>query len=136
MPTHPELVEPKVREVNGFDPKVWIAEGCITQAECAAELSRISRDAVMVAHNCGFDWGFVQATLERHRLRWEGRLHRADTQAMAFPWLMRGEIDNLRLGTLVELLGSEQRKAHTAGSDVEDLELVYDALSKKWGVAS
>lgn len=136
MPTHPELVEPRVRDVNGFDPKVWVAEGCITQEECAAELSRISRDAVMAAHNCGFDWGFVQALLERFRLRWEGRLHRADTQAMAFPYLMRGEVDNLKLGTLVAYLGGNQREAHRAASDVDDLEFVYDALTAKWGVAS
>lgn len=125
MPTHPELVEQRVRDLNGFDPDLWREAGAVDQAAAAKLIHAASRDAVMVAHNTSFDWQFVDALLKRHGLSWEGRWYRADTMALAWPMLATGTIDNLRLETIAAHFGMEQREAHRALSDVEDCQAVY-----------
>lgn len=129
-PTHPELIEPKVRDLTGFDEELW--SNAISQAEAAKRIATVSRDVCMVAHNATFDWAFVDALLKRHRLRWEGRLYRADTMSMLWPMLVRGEIDNQRLATIVSKLGGSQAEAHRASSDVEDCRSVYFELLSRW----
>lgn len=131
MPLEPDLVEQKIRDINGFDPDIWKATA-VSQGTAAAEIAHLSRDACLIAHNAQFDWAFTDALLKRHGKRWEGRMYRADTMALAWPLLVSGKIESQRLGVLVEHLGGTQTEAHRAKSDVEDCKAIYDILMKRW----
>ncbi len=72
-------------------------------------------DAVFVAHNAGFDLGFLRAALERSgRPRWEGTV--LDTVALARR-LVRDEVPDCKLGTLASRLRLDHRPSHRALDD-------------------
>ena len=72
-------------------------------------------DAVLVAHNAGFDVGFLRAALERDdRPRWEGTI--IDTVALARR-LVRDEVPDCKLHTLASRLRLDHRPSHRALDD-------------------
>jgi len=65
MPSHPDRVDPRAAAINGFDPKVWAAEGALAPAEAVEALLAFEQEKfpakkiLRVAYNSKFDAAFM-----------------------------------------------------------------------------
>lgn len=73
-------------------------------------------DAVLVAHNAGFDIGFLKAAAARQGLAWPGN-RVLDTVRLARQLVSRDEAPNHKLSSLAVLFGAEQTPDHRALHD-------------------
>lgn len=76
-----------------------------------------SRGCVMVAHNAGFDMGFLRRACEALGYAWRPR-QVVDTLALARQIIPRGEVSNYRLGTLAAHVRAATAPTHRALDDV------------------
>ncbi len=87
--------------------------------------------AVLVGHNFRFDTGFLDAALlARGGSRLPNR--RADTLGISRR-LLRGDLPDLRLGTLAQHLGAEVEPCHRALADAEATAEVFHSLLERAG---
>lgn len=75
-----------------------------------------ARGAVLVAHNAGFDVGFLQCAAKRCGHRWPG-FRVVDTVPLARRLVSRDEAPNCRLGSLAVVFGAETTPDHRALHD-------------------
>ncbi|MDN5725948.1 MAG: DEDD exonuclease domain-containing protein [Propionibacteriales bacterium] len=73
-------------------------------------------DAVVVAHNAGFDVGFLKRACADHDQQWP-RPTIVDTVALARTVLLRDEVPNCKLGTLARHFGATTTPNHRALAD-------------------
>lgn len=73
-------------------------------------------DSVLVAHNAGFDIGFLKRACAAHGYRWPSP-EVVDTVALARNVLLRDEVPNVKLSTLGRLVRSGHEANHRALSD-------------------
>ncbi len=90
------------------------------------------RGSVLVAHNAGFDIGFLKAGCARMGLPWPGNPV-VDTVRLARRVLTRAEAPSVRLGRLAPLLGSTVRPDHRALTDARATVDVLHALFERLG---
>lgn len=91
-----------------------------------------SADAVIVAHNAGFDVGFLRRACERHGYpapRWTV----IDTVALARQILLRDEVPNCRLATLARHFNSPTTPNHRALTDARATVDVLHGLLERVG---
>ncbi|WP_338751975.1 DEDD exonuclease domain-containing protein [Janibacter alittae] len=75
-----------------------------------------AKGAVLVAHNAGFDIGFLKAACAAHDLRWPGP-QVVDTVRLARQVVSRDEVANHKLGTLARHFGAATTPDHRALHD-------------------
>ena len=124
-------VDAKAAEINGYSREKW-ATTAVPLAEAMRKIVDMSRNALFVAHNAAFDWGFLEAALRPLAMRWNGDYHKADTVAMAIPLLQHGLVPNIKLQTLVEYFGIDPGEPHRALSDARACRQVYLRLMDIW----
>jgi DNA polymerase-3 subunit epsilon len=90
------------------------------------------RGSVLVAHNAGFDIGFLKAACARLGLPWPGNPV-VDTVRLARRVLTREEAPSVRLGLLAPLLGSPVAPDHRALTDARATVDVLHALFERLG---
>lgn len=90
------------------------------------------RGSVLVAHNAGFDIGFLKAACARLGLPWPGNPV-IDTVRLARRVLTREEAPSVRLGLLAPLLGSPVAPDHRALTDARATVDVLHALFERLG---
>ncbi len=90
------------------------------------------RGCVLVAHNAGFDIGFLKAACARLGLGWPGNAV-VDTVRLARRVLTRDEAPSVRLGLLAPLLGSTVVPDHRALTDARATVDVLHALFERLG---
>ncbi len=90
------------------------------------------RGSVLVAHNAGFDIGFLKAACARLGLPWPGNPV-VDTVRLARRVLSRQEAPSVRLGLLAPLLGSIVTPDHRALTDARATVDVLHALFERLG---
>lgn len=90
------------------------------------------RGSVLVAHNAGFDIGFLKAACLRLGLPWPGN-QVIDTVRLARRVLTRQEAPSVRLGLLAPLLGSKVAPDHRALTDARATVDVLHALFERLG---
>lgn len=90
------------------------------------------RGSVLVAHNAGFDIGFLKAACVRLGLPWPGNAV-VDTVRLARRVLTREEAPSVRLGLLAPLLGSKVVPDHRALTDARATVDVLHALFERLG---
>ncbi len=90
------------------------------------------RGTVLVAHNAGFDIGFLKAACARLGLPWPGNAV-VDTVRLARRVLTREEAPSVRLGLLAPLLGSKVAPDHRALTDARATVDVLHALFERLG---
>lgn len=95
-------------------------------------LEFLGSDTVLVAHNAGFDVGFLKAACSGHGLRWPTP-HVVDTVKLARALVPRDEARNHRLGTLAALFGSSTTPNHRALADARATVDVLHALFARLG---
>lgn len=91
-----------------------------------------SRGAVLVAHNAGFDIGFLKSAAEQCGIGWP-RPPVLCTVRLARRVLTREEAPSVRLGTLAALVGSATRPTHRALDDARATVDVLHALIERVG---
>lgn len=84
--------------------------------EAVASFLEFARGAVLVAHNAGFDIGFLKAACATHDLRWPGPTV-LDTVRLARQVVSRDEVRNHKLGTLAQYFGAATTPDHRALHD-------------------
>ncbi|MDQ2739957.1 MAG: DEDD exonuclease domain-containing protein [Actinomycetota bacterium] len=90
------------------------------------------RGSVLVAHNAGFDIGFLKAACGRLGLPWPGNAV-VDTVRLARRVLTKEEAPSVRLGLLAPLLGSKVVPDHRALTDARATVDVLHALFERLG---
>lgn len=85
-------------------------------AEVLPSWLEFAGDSVLVAHNAGFDIGFLKRACAAHGYRWPGP-EVVDTVALARSVLLRDEVPNVRLSTLARHVRSSHEPNHRALSD-------------------
>ncbi|MFC5993407.1 DEDD exonuclease domain-containing protein [Pseudonocardia hispaniensis] len=86
--------------------------------------------AVLVAHNAGFDTGFLRAACDRHGYRWP-RPPTLCTARLARAVLTRAEAPSVRLGALAQLFGTRTRPVHRALADARaTVEVLHHLLER------
>lgn len=87
-------------------------------------------DAVLVAHNAGFDTAFLKAACAEHGYRWP-RSSVVCTLRLARRVIPRGDVPNHKLGTLIGAFGIEQTPTHRALDDARaTVELLHCLLER------
>ena len=90
------------------------------------------RGSVLVAHNAGFDVGFLKAACARLDLPWPGPAV-VDTVRLARKVLSRAEAPSVRLSALAQLLGARVAPDHRALTDARATVDVLHALFERLG---
>lgn len=126
QPTSP--VSAGAAAVNGYTPEGW--RDAVPVAQAINNLLHLARDRIFVAHNAPFDWGFISAAMGHHK--WPGDYHKVDTAALAWPLLLTGRVDNLKLTTLCEHFGYTNTAEHDALADAKACRIVYVNLMRSW----
>ena len=91
-----------------------------------------SRGAVLVAHNAGFDIGFLRAAAERCQITWP-RPPVLCTVRLARRVLTRDEAPSVRLSALARLFGASTTPTHRALDDARATVDVLHALIERVG---
>ena len=91
-----------------------------------------SRGAVLVAHNAGFDIGFLRAAAERNHLAWP-KPPVLCTVRLARRVLTRDEAPSVRLSALAQLFGASTTPTHRALDDARATVDVLHALIARVG---
>jgi DNA polymerase III subunit epsilon len=91
-----------------------------------------SRGAVLVAHNAGFDIGFLRAAAERNHLPWP-KPPVLCTVRLARRALTRDEAPSVRLSALARLFGASTTPTHRALDDARATVDVLHALIERVG---
>lgn len=118
-------VDPEAARINGYSAEKWAAAGAVHLDEAMYTLMSMARDAVFVAHNAPFDWGFMESAMGRRMMRWPGSYHKIDTVALSMPLLEEGLVPNVKLVTLTQFFDIKHDAAHTALADVRACRELY-----------
>lgn len=91
-----------------------------------------ARGAVLVAHNAGFDVGFLKRACAAHDLAWPG-FGVLDTVALARGVLLRDEVPNVKLATLARHFRVAEPPNHRALTDARATVTVFHKLLERVG---
>ncbi|WP_040951147.1 ATP-dependent DNA helicase DinG [Gorillibacterium massiliense] len=114
------LVKPTIPIPAFITSLTGIDEAMVSEAppleEAVMNMQRLLKDSILVAHNAGFDFAFLQRALESSGyFKFNGIvLDTMDMLRIAFPTL-----PSLALGNVCETLGVTHERPHQADSDAE-----------------
>ncbi|HEX2144705.1 MAG TPA: DEDD exonuclease domain-containing protein [Glycomyces sp.] len=123
-----EPIDPRVTRLTGItDDMVADAPGIESVLPAFLEFAR---GATLVAHNAGFDIGFLRHACELTDTRWP-RPPVVDTVVLARRLTEKSEVPNRRLGTLARLFGSPVTPNHRALDDARATVAVLHGLIER-----
>ncbi|HEY4991753.1 MAG TPA: DEDD exonuclease domain-containing protein [Nakamurella sp.] len=123
-------IPPQITILTGItDTMVYDAP---TVAAVLPSFLEFIRGSVLVAHNAGFDVGFLRAACARMNLPWPGPAV-VDTVRLARKVLTRAEAPSVRLSALAALLGATVAPDHRALTDARATVDVLHALFERLG---
>ena len=125
---------------RGIPPQIVALTGITSAMVCNAPtidsvlpaFLEFSRGAVLVAHNAGFDIGFLRAAAERCQITWP-RLPVLCTVRLARRVLTRDEAPSVRLAALARLFGAATTPTHRALDDARATVDVLHGLIERVG---
>ena len=124
-------VPPMITTLTGISDRMLV--DAPPPAAVIPSFLEFARGSVLVAHNAGFDIGFLKAATARLDLAWP-RFPVVDTVLMARALLGRGETSNMRLATLARHFGSPTTPTHRALDDA--LAIMRDLRARdEWDAA-
>ena len=123
-----ESIDPRVTRLTGItDEMVADAPGIESVLPAFLEFAH---GATLVAHNAGFDIGFLRHACELTDTRWP-RPPVVDTVVLARRLTEKSEVPNRRLGTLARLFGSPVTPNHRALDDARATVAVLHGLIER-----
>ncbi|HLU27968.1 MAG TPA: DEDD exonuclease domain-containing protein, partial [Glycomyces sp.] len=123
-----EPIDPRVTRLTGITDEM-VADAPQIQAVLPSFLEFAS-GATLVAHNAGFDVGFLRHACELCDTRWP-RPPVVDTVVLARRLTEKSEVPNRRLGTLARLFGSPVTPNHRALDDARATVAVLHGLIER-----
>ncbi|GAB2680216.1 DEDD exonuclease domain-containing protein [Thalassiella azotivora] len=127
-PGHP--VPPFIAVLTGITSSMLVGAPQVETALPA--FLEFARGSVLVAHNAGFDVGFLKAACVRTGVAWPGH-HVLDTVRLAQHVVSRDEVPNRKLGTLARLFRSTTTPNHRALQDARATVDVLHGLLERVG---
>lgn len=130
LPVKIHTAEPEALRINGYDGRRWTSEA-IPLSMALQGLKDLcgtpngEGGVTLVAHSATFDWGFLHKGLRKSGLDLDADNHVICTASMAWPFLMRGEVEKPKLEALCTFFGVPNDGQHTAMRDVERMMEVY-----------
>jgi len=126
-PEHPERAEPEALRHNGYTPERWANASPV--AEVLDRLTPVLDGCILAGHNVPFDRAFLREAYRRAERPFpEVDYHVVDTASLAWPLVVAGVIDSLRLRVICEHLGISNQGEHSATTDVRRTIDVYRRL--------
>ncbi len=123
-------IPPKIAELTGITTAM--VRDAPTISAVLPMFLEFARGAVLVAHNAGFDIGFLRAAAQQCGLSWP-RPPVLCTVRLARRVLSREEAPSVRLSTLARLVGSATEPTHRALDDARATVDVLHALIERVG---
>lgn len=123
-------IPPQIVELTGITTAM--VRDAPTIAAVLPMFLEFARGAVLVAHNAGFDVGFLRAAAQRCGIHWE-RPPVLCTVTLARRVLSREEAPSVRLSALARLVGSATEPTHRALDDARATVDVLHALVARVG---
>ena len=127
---HQRAVPPRIVELTGITTAM--VRDAPTISAVLPMFLEFARGAVLVAHNAGFDIGFLRAAAERCGIAWP-RPPVLCTVRLARRVLSREEAPSVRLATLARLVGANTQPTHRALDDARATVDVLHALIERVG---
>ena len=116
QPKHIENADPQALRINGYNPADWLF--AVSLEDAMKEFGKKTDNAVFVAHNITFDFGFVETAFKKTGIENKMHFYKLDTLSLAFGILhTNDDPGKLSLRVLSEKYGIENKKAHSAFAD-------------------
>jgi len=126
-PTNIKDADPEALRINGYNEADWVF--ALDLKSALEDLSSKAKDAVMVSHNVAFDYGFLQKAFEVTGVPNLLHYHKLDTISIAYAKLYANpDVKRFSLQALCEYFQIENKRAHTALSDVRAMYELYKKL--------
>lgn len=124
-----ETADTRALRVNGYNEAAWMFAH--TKQEAMQTLATKTEGAVMVAHNVGFDYSFIQKTFEECEIENKMFYANIDTLTLAIAKLKDDDsVTRYTLRAMCEHFGIKNEKAHTALADVRATFEMFKKLMK------
>lgn len=104
-PTRIETASPKALEINGYTEADW--RGACSLYEAMQQFASHVGDAMLLAHNMGFEWSFTRAAFKAVGVTDPMDYHRCDTFTTAVESLRHSGLEKFNLVKVAEFLGIE-----------------------------
>lgn len=127
-PEHLENADPTALRINGYNDGAWMFAH--SKVEAMTLLAQKTEGAVMVAHNVGFDYSFIQKTFEEAGIKNPMFYANIDTLTLAIAKLKDQDVSRFTLRAMCEHFGIQNEKAHTALADVRATFMMFQKLMK------
>lgn len=100
-------------------------------SKLAAQIHAVLADAILIAHNFGFDMAFVRAEFKRCGLHWPKTRAEVDTLPLAKRRMT--DMRSFKLESVAQKLGVPLDNAHRASHDAECCGRVFVELARNYG---
>ena len=122
------VVDPEAAAVNGYTPEEWATAP--TEAEALPAVAAMLRGAMFAGQNPAFDRDFLRAAFDRAHLSWPaGDYHLLDVASLAWPLVVRGDVDSVSLRKVSAWMGLPPLAGHhRAEADIDRTIEVYRRL--------
>ena len=127
-PKHIERITEEAQRINGYTGRKWI--GAINQRTVANEAANLLEGCLIVGHNPGFDYEFLEALLEQEHVPVGLDRRTIDTITLAHEHLVPWGLDSLSLDSIRAFLGWTVRPTHNALDDCKDTKRLYETLTR------
>ena len=124
-------IPPQIVELTGITTAM--VRNAPTIATVLPMFLEFAHGAVLVAHNAGFDIGFLRAAARQCGIAWPGQTPVLCTVRLARRVLSREEAPSVRLSALARLVGSATEPTHRALDDARATVDVLHALIERVG---
>lgn len=124
-------IPPQIVELTGITTAM--VRNAPTIATVLPMFLEFAHGAVLVAHNAGFDIGFLRAAARQCGIAWPGQIPVLCTVRLARRVLSREEAPSVRLSALARLVGSATEPTHRALDDARATVDVLHALIARVG---
>lgn len=104
-------------KVNKYNEKDW--EDAVSIEKALKMVSKKVKDRVLVGHNVGFDFHFLNYNFNAYTITNTLHYHMLDTLSIAYVKLRHTEVKRLSLQYLCNYFKIENKKAHTALGDAK-----------------
>lgn len=104
-PTRIETASSRSLEINGYAEEDW--QGACSLYEAMQQYASHVGDAMLLAHNMGFEWSFTRAAFKTTSVADPMDYHRCDAFTNAFESLRYSGLEKFNLVKVAEFLGIE-----------------------------
>lgn len=127
LPRHIETADPEALRINNYDPADW--KDAVPLKQALEELAAVTEGAIMVGHNVGFDYAFLEKAFQEEGVENKMHYHKLDTISLAYARLFDNlDVQKFSLRNLTAHFSITNSKAHSALSDARATYELYKKI--------